>query len=193
MILDHMTNTSTATHIKLTKGISWWFLYSTHLWFWLIDNSLVYVPFENTCISFNIKTSSLPVKGCNFFLICPAFMGFVYGGIFIVSHLLWHGASVFAVSVKAPPHSVAFLWQAWGTEDPGPHRIVMFWAYFSNVCSDCWPSRAESKTLFKIKTFLHTYMQLKIWNIHGCILNFQVTKSHVWWIILADCHFWRWT
>jgi hypothetical protein len=33
--------------------------------------------------------------------------GFEQGGIFIVPHLLWHGASVFPVSSEGPPHSVA--------------------------------------------------------------------------------------
>jgi hypothetical protein len=32
---------------------------------------------------------------------------FEQGGIFIVPHLLWHGASDFPVSSKGPPHSVA--------------------------------------------------------------------------------------
>ena len=33
---------------------------------------------------------------------------FEQGGIFIVSHLLWHGASVFPVSPEGPLHLVAF-------------------------------------------------------------------------------------
>jgi hypothetical protein len=32
---------------------------------------------------------------------------FEQGGIFIVPHLLWHGASVVPVSSEGPPHSVA--------------------------------------------------------------------------------------
>jgi hypothetical protein len=32
---------------------------------------------------------------------------FEQGGIFIVPHLLWHGASVFPVSSEGPPHSAA--------------------------------------------------------------------------------------
>jgi hypothetical protein len=32
---------------------------------------------------------------------------FEQGGIFIVPHLLWHGASVFPVSSEGPPHLVA--------------------------------------------------------------------------------------
>jgi hypothetical protein len=39
--------------------------------------------------------------------ICSAFRAFEHGGIFIVPHLLWHGTSVFPVSSKGPPHSVA--------------------------------------------------------------------------------------
>jgi hypothetical protein len=36
-----------------------------------------------------------------------ALRAFQQGGIFIVPHLLWHGASVFPVSSEGPPHSVA--------------------------------------------------------------------------------------
>jgi hypothetical protein len=36
-----------------------------------------------------------------------ALRAFEQGGIFIVPHLLWHGASIFPVSSEGPPHSVA--------------------------------------------------------------------------------------
>jgi hypothetical protein len=36
-----------------------------------------------------------------------ALRAFEQGGIFIVPHLLWHGASVFSVSSEGPPHLVA--------------------------------------------------------------------------------------
>jgi hypothetical protein len=39
--------------------------------------------------------------------LCSALRVFEKGGIFIVPHLLWHGASVFPVSSEEPPHSVA--------------------------------------------------------------------------------------
>jgi hypothetical protein len=39
--------------------------------------------------------------------LCSALRAFEQGGIFIVSHLLWHGTSVFPVSSEGPPHSVA--------------------------------------------------------------------------------------
>jgi hypothetical protein len=37
---------------------------------------------------------------------CSALKAFEQVGIFIVSHLLWHGTSVFQVSTEGPPHSV---------------------------------------------------------------------------------------
>jgi hypothetical protein len=40
--------------------------------------------------------------------LCSALRAFEQGGIFIVPHLLWHGASVFPVSSEGPPHLVAF-------------------------------------------------------------------------------------
>ena len=44
-------------------------------------------------------------------------MAFKQGGIFIVQHLLWHGASVYTVSSEEPPHLVAFYDKQEGTED----------------------------------------------------------------------------
>ena len=40
--------------------------------------------------------------------LCSALRTFEQGGIFLVPHLLWHGASVFPVSSEGPPHLVAF-------------------------------------------------------------------------------------
>jgi hypothetical protein len=39
--------------------------------------------------------------------LCSALRAFEQGGIIIVPHLLWHGTSVFPVSSKGSPHSVA--------------------------------------------------------------------------------------
>jgi hypothetical protein len=39
--------------------------------------------------------------------LCLALRAFEQGGVFIVSHLLWHRTSVFAVSSERPPQSVA--------------------------------------------------------------------------------------
>jgi hypothetical protein len=39
--------------------------------------------------------------------LCSALRAFEQGGIFIVPHLLRHGASVFLVSSEGPPHLVA--------------------------------------------------------------------------------------
>jgi hypothetical protein len=49
-----------------------------------------------------------PVKGVLQNLgLCTALRAFEQGGIFIVPHLLWHGALVFQVPFKGPPHLVA--------------------------------------------------------------------------------------
>jgi hypothetical protein len=39
--------------------------------------------------------------------LCSVLRAFELGGIFIVPHLLWHGASVFPVSSEGLSHSVA--------------------------------------------------------------------------------------
>jgi hypothetical protein len=45
--------------------------------------------------------------------LCSALRAFEQGGIFIVPHLLWHGASFFPVSSEGPPYSVA-SYDTWG-------------------------------------------------------------------------------
>jgi hypothetical protein len=49
--------------------------------------------------------------------LCSAHRAFELGGIFIVPHLLWHGASVFPVSSKGPPHLVASFGTRGDVED----------------------------------------------------------------------------
>jgi hypothetical protein len=76
-----------------------------------------------------METSPLPVKGCKIEILivifslyindiskllrnlglCSALRAFEQGGIFIVSHLLWHGTSVFPISSEGPHHLVASL------------------------------------------------------------------------------------
>jgi hypothetical protein len=46
-------------------------------------------------------------EGLQNLVLCSALRAFEQGGIFIVPHLLWHGASFFPVSSKRPPHLVA--------------------------------------------------------------------------------------
>jgi hypothetical protein len=40
--------------------------------------------------------------------LCSALKAFEHVGIFIVPHLLWHGALVFQIASEGPPHSVTF-------------------------------------------------------------------------------------
>jgi hypothetical protein len=52
----------------------------------------------------DMQTSPLPVNRVGLQNFGPSYEE---GGIFIVPHLLWHGASVYPVSSEGPPHSVA--------------------------------------------------------------------------------------
>ena len=47
----------------------------------------------------------------------PMLATFEQGGMFIVPHLSWHGALVLTVSSERRPQILAFLLQAWSTED----------------------------------------------------------------------------
>ena len=55
-----------------------------------------------------METVTIAGEGLQNLGLCSALRAFEQGGIFIVSHLLWHGASVFPVSSEGPLHSVAF-------------------------------------------------------------------------------------
>jgi hypothetical protein len=47
-------------------------------------------------------------EGLQYLGLCSALSVFEQGGIFIVPHLLWNGASVFPVSSEGSPYLVAF-------------------------------------------------------------------------------------
>jgi hypothetical protein len=64
----------------------------------MIDYLLFYVPFKIISLMWRRN------QGC----LCSALRAFQQEGIFIVPHLLWHGASAFPVSSEGLPHSVAF-------------------------------------------------------------------------------------
>ena len=49
----------------------------------------------------HLQTLPLPMKGCKFFL-CSAFLAIDQWGFFSVSHLLWHGASVYNGHLRGP-------------------------------------------------------------------------------------------
>jgi hypothetical protein len=67
---------------------------------WLIDCLRFYVPLKN--FSRIIAGQGLQNLG-----LCSALRAFQQGGIFIVSHLLWHKVSVFPVSSVGPPLIIA--------------------------------------------------------------------------------------
>jgi hypothetical protein len=77
---------------------------------WLIDYLQFYVPLKN--FSLTIVGEGLQNLG-----LCSALRAFEQGGIFIVPHLLWHGASVFPVSSEGLPHLVASYDTQGGVED----------------------------------------------------------------------------
>jgi hypothetical protein len=59
--------------------------------------------------------------------LCSALRAFEQGGIVIVPHLLWHGASAFPVSSDGPPHSV-------DSNDTHGDVEDLFWPGSSWVC-----------------------------------------------------------
>jgi hypothetical protein len=71
-------------------------------------------------------------EGLQILGLCSALMAFVQGGIYIVPHLLWHGASVFSVSSEGPSHLITSYDLQEDAEDLfylGPHGwcACSFW------------------------------------------------------------------
>jgi hypothetical protein len=63
--------------------------------------------------------------------LCSALRAFEQGEMFIVPHLLWHGASVCSVSSEGPPHSVSSydtqgMWRIYSNPDPHGSPISRF-------------------------------------------------------------------
>jgi hypothetical protein len=86
----------------------------------LYDENICWKTFRNIVIDWLIavlrpaqeyftyrETSPLPVKGCKNVGLSSALSSFEQGGVFIVTHLLWHRTSVFPVSSEEPTHSFA--------------------------------------------------------------------------------------
>jgi hypothetical protein len=72
---------------------------------WLIDHLMFYVPLKNISLKYGDVT--ITGEGLQNLGLCSALRAFEQGGIFIVPHLMRHGASVFHVSSEGPPHSIA--------------------------------------------------------------------------------------
>jgi hypothetical protein len=75
---------------------------------WLIDWLIIY------CFKFHSRLFhwygdvTITGGGLQNLGLCSALMAFDQGGIFIVPHLLWHGAFGFPISSEGSPHFVAF-------------------------------------------------------------------------------------
>jgi hypothetical protein len=66
---------------------------------------LFYVPIKNFSLNGDVTIAG---EGLQKLDLCSALRTFEKGGIYIVLHLLLHGALVFPVSSEGLPHSVAF-------------------------------------------------------------------------------------
>jgi hypothetical protein len=82
----------------------------------LIDWSIIYC-FTSHWEIFHLYGDVNTVRLLNNLRLCSAFRAFEQGEIFIVPHLLWHGASVFLLSFEGPPHSVASYDTQGGVQD----------------------------------------------------------------------------
>ena len=90
--------------------------------------SCLFVLLENICLYGNVAIAG---EGLQNACLCSASMAFEDGGIFIVPHLLWHGALVFVVSSEGPVQCSAFYdkqrWKHTGilTRIPTEHKMFL--------------------------------------------------------------------
>ena len=69
---------------------------------WYLIDWLLFIPFE--VISFHLHRDVIIAdEGLQYVGLCSALEALKQGGNFIVSHLLWHGTSVYKVSSEGPP------------------------------------------------------------------------------------------
>jgi hypothetical protein len=84
---------------------------------WLIDWLIFYWYTSRSRIFHLYGDVTIAGEGLQNLGLCSALRAFEQGGIFLVPHLLWHGASVFPVSSEGPPQSVASYDTHENTED----------------------------------------------------------------------------
>jgi hypothetical protein len=111
--------------------------------YYLIDWSIIY-GFTSCSRNFHLYGDVTTAgEGLQNFGLCSALRVFQHGGIFIMPHLPWHGASVFPVSSEGPPHSVTSYDTEgmWIYSDSDPHGTILLEVdvivitYFT--CSKC--------------------------------------------------------
>jgi hypothetical protein len=72
------------------------------VWQWI--TIWFYVPLKNFHLYGDVTIAG---EGLQNLGLCSVLKAFEQGGIFIVTHLMWHGTLVFQVSSEGPPQSVA--------------------------------------------------------------------------------------
>jgi hypothetical protein len=76
-------------------------------------------------------TSQLPVKGCKNLGVCSVLRAFEQGRIFIMPHLLWHGAPISPVSSEgrdsSPLTTHEGMWRIYSNPDPHGVAIRKTW------------------------------------------------------------------
>jgi hypothetical protein len=88
---------------------------------WLVDYLLFYVPLKSFSLIYGDVT--ITGEGLQNLGLYSELRAFEQGAIFIVPHVLWHGASDFLVSSEGPPHSFPLtthkgMWRIYSNPDP---------------------------------------------------------------------------
>jgi hypothetical protein len=93
----------------------------------LVTNPFVYLDVQFNSRIFHLYGDvTITGEGQQNLGLCSALRAFEQGGISIVPHLPWHGASIFPVSSEGPPHLIASYDSHGDEEDlflPGSSRV----------------------------------------------------------------------
>jgi hypothetical protein len=88
---------------------------------WLIDYFLFYVPLKNISLIWKVTIAG---EGLQNLRLCSELRAFEQGWVFIVSHLLWHGTSVFSCLIRRNAPLNRFLRHKRGCEGSILARIL---------------------------------------------------------------------
>ena len=105
------------------------------------------------CSSRSRRNVAIAGEGLQNACLCSASMAFEEGGIFIVPHLLWHGALVFVVSSEWPVQCTAFHDKQWenipvflpGYPQDTQYVLKQVWLFYSNKLPHSYKEKIKAK------------------------------------------------
>ena len=147
--------------------------------------SCLFVPLENICLYGSVAIAGEGLQNA-YACLCSATMAFEEGGIFIVPHLLWHGALVFVVSSEGPVQCSAF----YDKQRENIPVLKQVWMFYSKNCHT--PTKRKLKlngeialTILRIlqkpcEKFNQTWLNASMGEMDGSLWKWRVAPFPNW-------------